>query len=760
MYMLKLALSARGRHAALRNSLHVHPRRRGVLAVMVLAAAGSAGPMLSKADPSSDDRLNEVVVTARKRAENLQEVPISVAAYTSSDLQAQSLETLADVAQMTPNLLYGQKIQSGSSAGELYIRGVGQQDTQGAFNPSVGLYVDGVYLARPTADDIEMLDVQRLEVLYGPQGTLFGKNTNGGAINVVTRSPDLTMTRPTGTMQLQGGDYDRFDADGSIDLPLASGKAALLLTASRRTQSGYSVRIDGQDQANQNRSSGRAKLLVKLADSVEATLSLDGTHLNERSSAYRLVAVRTASTIPTLYANFTPYRYDDRWVTASDFNYNGTGPNENAGHVWGTSLSLNWDSPWGSLKSITAYRTLSVESEFDPDGSPLTILDVFNSVRQHQISQELQWTGKSNDRLDWVFGLYYFRETVDDDQPVNIALEYFNGAANFNPLLHIVNQNYAAYGQATLALSNRLKLTLGARAGNDRADVGRLQVDYPIPTIEQPFVRGVADWNSLLPRAGLTFQWTPDLMIYSSASEGSKSGGYNGRAGSIAEFNRYDPEKVWSFELGLRSDWLDRRLRLNATAFYSLYRDFQILLNRSVTVDGKPTPFSFVGNMPRASIRGGELTLQAIPMSGLRLLTGLGVTDGRYEEILAGAPVTLQSQFVDTPKFTVTAGTEYTTHLGARYQLVSRVDYVHKSTIQFDYGNSPYVAQRPYGVLNARLTLQMPDPDLSVFVFGQNLTDTHYAVGGLDDGPTGSLGEIVKQMGPPREWGFGARYRF
>jgi iron complex outermembrane receptor protein len=372
----------------------------------------------------------------------------------------------------------------------------------------------------------------------------------------------------------------------------------------------------------------------------------------------------------------------------------------------------------------------------------------------------VQLTGNARQRLEWVLGLYYFRELVDDDQPANVGLEFFHGAANFDPLLHIINRNYAAYGQAAYKLSRRLTATVGIRAGNDLADVGREQVGYPTPNVQQPFVRRSADWNSWLPRAGVSFQWTPTLMLYASAAEGSKSGGFNGRAGSIEEFNQYEPETVRNIELGLRSDWFEQRLRVNATLFYSQYRDFQILLNRSVTVNGQPTPFSFVGNMPRASIRGAEMMVQAVPLPGLKLLTALGITDGRYEDILPGAPVSLDSQFVDAPKVTVTAGAEYATRIRADYQLTARIDYVHKSTIQFDYGNSSLVAQRPYGLVNARITLQSRKPQASVYLFCQNLGDAHYAVGGIDDGPSGSLGEVVRQMGPPREWGLGADYRF
>ncbi len=735
--------------------------RHGLLTALAVASTGSFSARA--ADGSDGASLQTVTVTARKRAEDAQAVPVSITAYTQDELQARSVQRLSELGQLTPNFLYGQKIQSGSSAGQVYIRGIGQQDTNVAFSPGVGIYVDGVYLGRAQGNDVDMPDVERVEVLFGPQGTLFGKNTNGGAINIVTRRPDASAGAPSGSLEVQAGDYRRLDVATFLNLPLARDTAALAVSAATDHMDGYSTRADGQDQANRNRSSGRIQLLLRPVDDVEAVVRVDGTTFDEHSAAYRLVAVRASSPIPTLYAARTPYRYDNRWVTTSDFQTDGTGPNRNAGGVWGSSLTLQWDRPWGTLKSITAFRQLSVDSQFDPDGSPLSVLDVFNIVQQHQVSEEVQGTGTSmSGRLEWVAGLYYFKEIAQDNQPANVAVELFNGAANFDPRLHVVNQNYAAFGQVNWHATQSLTLTAGAREGQDTAYAGLVQVGYPTPVVQTPFVDHSARWTSFLPRLGATVQWTPTLMTFLSAAEGSKSGGFNGRASSATEFTRFEPERVRSYETGVRSDWLDKRLRFNATAFFNDYRDFQIQLNRSVTDPdtGQPVAFSFVGNIPKARVRGAEMSIEALPVARLKLAAGLGITDGRYLRVLAGAPVTTSSRFVNAPRYTFTSSVEYSAGLGAMGRVTWHVDYVHKSRIEYDYSNSPLVAQSPYGLLNARLTWQPADKRLSLFAFGTNLTDTHYATGGIDDGPGGSLGEVVKLMGAPREWGAGATYRF
>jgi iron complex outermembrane receptor protein len=721
--------------------------------------AGATAEVNAEMNVSS--RSETVTVTARIIAEDLQKVPESVAVSTADDLTGLSIQRLSDLGQVTPNFLYGQKIQSGSSAGQIYIRGIGQQDTNVQFSPGVGMYVDGVYLGRAQANDLELADVERVEVLYGPQGTLFGKNSDGGAISVVTKSPDLSASSPTGTVDLQTGSFGRFDARMLLDVPLSSNRAALQISAGEWHQDGYSTRLlDGQDQANQNRSAARVQLLLRPTDNLEVSLGADGAIFNERSAAYRLVEVRTDSALPVLYAA-AGLPYNNQWVTQSDYQYNGTGPNRNAGNLWGTSLTLTWKRPWGTLKSITAFRKLHVESDFDPDGSPFTVLDVFNPVNQHQFSQELQATGTSfGERLHWVAGLYYFGERATDIQPLNIALEIFDGAANLSYNNYVVNHNYAGYGQATFDLTHKLKLTAGGRLSADTVNAQRDQTGYPIPVIQQPLVYRSASWVSFLPRVGLDYQWTPKVMTYASVAEGAKSGGFNGRASSVAEFTEFQPEKVWAYEVGIRSEWFDQRLRINATGYFSDYRDFQIQLNRSMTdpVTGLPVAFSFVGNMPKATIKGGEASVTALPLAGLRLSAGLGITEGRYVTVIPGAPVTTESQFVNAPRNAVTAGAEYSKTLSRVGQLIGRVDYIHKSRIQYDYGNSPLVAQDPYGLLNARISWQPPHSRISYYAFGTNLTDTHYAVGGLDDGPGGSLGEVVKLMGAPREWGLGATF--
>jgi iron complex outermembrane recepter protein len=731
------------------------------------AAPDSPGDLSAAAEPA--DRLEEIVVTSRKTEEPLQRVPLSVVAITGDDLEKRSLDTLADVSTTTPNFTFSQQSQGGRSAGVIYIRGVGQADVLATYDPAVGVYIDGVYLGRMQGNDLGMMDIERVEVLRGPQGTLFGKNTSGGAINIVSKEPDPAPDALSGRAELTGGNFHRFDVVGSLNLPLVNDKVALLVEASRRTQEGYGERADGESTGSTNRDSGRISVLVKPSDEISALLSADGTHYNETNAVMRLVTVN--SNLPAIIAlnTFTPFKYDDRWVSPTPFFSYATGPNLSRGDLAGTSLTLTYDPGWVTLKSISAYRRNNVHNDLDPDVAPITIIDQFEQVNQDQFSQELQATGASfADRLNWVMGAYYFREAATDNADFNVLVPLFGNAAGFGQHNAVLNSSIAAYGQGTYKLTERLRLTAGIRFTHDEKEDDRTRPTFPGGLPIDPPTTKSASWNDASPRIGLDYQWTPNFMTYFSFAEGYKAGGFNGRADSIEDFNKYDPEKVRTYEFGLRSDLFERRVRFNATAFYNDYTDLQLEVNGTDTVNGVPGPFAIVDNIPKARVTGGELELDVIPTTGLTLSSGLGLTYGKYLQLptdarFSGAqPITLESQFVNTPKLSATVGAEYTANLSRILSATGRMDYSYRSTIFYDPGNTDLLRQGGYGLLNARLTFEYLPQHISVSIFGTNLTDKLYIVGGLNDAtvPNPNVGVGNVNMAPPRMYGASVKVKF
>ena len=253
------------------------------------------------ADLDLADLMNiDIIVTPRKHEESLQRVPLSISAVSTDELERRSIDSLSELGQSTPNFTFGQQPQGGRSSNVIYIRGVGQRDTLSTYDSAVGIYLDGVYLSRMQGNDLEMLEIERVEILRGPQGTLFGKNTSGGALSVITRQPDLAAKDVTGRVQLIAGSRERFDLLGSANIPLAAGKAALKLAGVQRKQNGYGHRIDGGDMNDADRNSLRAQFLVEPFSRFTALLAADRTHFDESNAMYKLVGVNTS--IPTIAA--------------------------------------------------------------------------------------------------------------------------------------------------------------------------------------------------------------------------------------------------------------------------------------------------------------------------------------------------------------------------------------------------------------------------------------------------------------------------
>lgn len=711
--------------------------------------------------------LEEIVVTARRREENLQTVPLSVSAFSQAQLEQRNLETLLDLGQSVPNFNFGQTLNGGSLAGIAFVRGIGQRDAHPAYDPGVGIYVDGVYMGRMYANNLDMLELERVEVLLGPQGTLFGKNTSGGAVNIVTRGPDVSAGAFSGRAQLTAGSRNRQDALASINVPLVADRMALRLAASRLTQDGYGRRADGQEMANTDRTAARAQLLLQGSERFTVMLSGDWTEFDERNASFKLVATNPG--VPPLVAlnTFTTQRYDDRWLSPGDYFYNGSGPNSVRGNLWGGSLAVTYDAGSATLKAITGYRELSAHSDVDPDGAPVVVINKFETVDQHQFSQELQASGAAGDRFDWVVGAYYFKEKSNDTDRFDLLPALFGPTRGFSRRIPVENESLAGYGQINWKLTEKLRLTTGLRWTDDEKKVSTSQFNF-IAAAEYPTQSGVHSSTTWSPRVGMDYRWSDDLMTYVSVAQGAKNGGFNGRAGRVSDFLEFDDEVVWTYEVGMRSDWLDGRMRLNATAYYSRYEDLQLQISGSTVVNGAPAPFSLITNIPEATIKGGELELSFTPVRGLTFSGGLGLTYAEYTELptdprfVASRVITEDSELSHVPEAAYSLGAEHAAALTDGLALITRVDYAHKSRIFYAPENTSNSLQPAYGLLNARVSFKHERSGITLSFFGTNLTDERYIVAAFDDAnnPNPGLGFATVAQGAPREWGISAQVEF
>lgn len=695
------------------------PRRAGVFAWLaaVLAGVGASDRNANAQAPEpnvAEGQLEEVVVTAEKRETNLQRTAIAVTAVDATTIAAAGAENLYDISRLVPNTQFG-----GQFGASLYIRGIGQQQSSILSDPGATVYVDGVYRPRIAGNTVNFSDVDRAEVLRGPQGTLFGKNAIGGAMNIITAAP---TDRLEGDGALQYGSRDHWKADAAANIPITSDLAARVSFGSN-TQNGYMHNLaTGQRLADTDYYVLRGALLWQITPDLDVTLRSDYTHENQKGSGLKLV-------LPTT----------DPYYSTDDYATYGTDPSYLRANDSGVSATIAWRTDVGTLKSISAYRRYSYRFADDNDATPLSLVYSPEHNAQHFFSEELQYVGQAFDnRLDWTTGLFYLDETIKGDQQVRLGAF---GLA-FDNTLDQNAKSYAAYGQLTYHATERLGATVGLRYSVDHKEDSFVSIVPGGPTLIDD--RGLTNtWRAATPKFTLEYQATADAMVYATASKGFKSGGYNGSPSEPSDFQPFDQETLWNYELGLKSEWLDRRLRANLTVYQMNYDGIQTTINKA--------PNILIENAGDARIRGVEAEFDFLPVSSVLLTAAFGENDFKYTRLNADAQaagITDEDISANSPKYTAQVGGQYTASFGAR-SLVLRSDYSWRSKTYFDAFSDEAIAQDSYGLWSARVNYGV-EGSWSVFVYGLNLTDTAYHVGGNQ-----ALSNIVVIQGAPREIGIG-----
>jgi iron complex outermembrane recepter protein len=763
--------------------------------ILVAQAGTSAEQTLTKTVTSSTNRstgkieagrntIEEIIVTARKREERLQDTPISITAFSAQDIEARSIHELSDIGAFTPNMEITPGAVNGGNSAQVFIRGVGQLDWMVTGDPGVGIYVDGVYLARTVGGILDLVDIERIEILRGPQGTLYGKNTIGGAINLVTSLPDGELD---GYAEVTTGRYDRMDFKGSIEFPIVSDQLSAKLSVVSNNRDGYGKRLaDGGELGDEESLSGRGILRWLPTENLEVILSIDGTKSRESMTSRDLVAVVPTPTMG-LYTLLTG-PYDEQFLTESPYDTFGTGSNFNELDVWGASITATWDFDNGSFKSISSYRELESASGLDPDGSPKDVIDEVDLVDQNQFTQEIQWISTAFDeRLDWLIGAFYSQEDAKAILDVKILSELYpalealpgaviplgppgsgapilGGAGNpFNAILDldvfnfndVEVESYAVFGHGTFQLTEQFSITAGARYTHEKKKYNLFAIHRRSNTFAVPESEVSESWDAFSPKVGLEYQWTSDLMTYVSATRGFKSGGFNGRPAASNGIQPFDPETLWSYEIGVKSQWFDDRLQMNAAAFFNNYKDIQLKID---TLDGNGNFATFIENAAKAEVMGFELEFIARLAPGLDIMGGLGLLDAEYTKVKPGAEVTKDHEFTETPKRSFNIAAQYEFPMFGIGSMSFRTDYSNKSKVYHNTINTEEVAQNAVGLLNMRLTFEETEGKWVVALFGTNLTDKKYIMAGT--GVMESLGFAEAIYSRPREWGLSFKYHF
>ena len=747
--------------------------------------------------------LEEIVVTAQKRTENLQDTPIAITAVTGAMLEAKGRGDIAELGQMTPNLVFNttSPVSGASSGAVVFIRGIGQTDFQLTTDPGVGTYIDGVYVARSIGGVMDVLDLERVEVLRGPQGTLFGRNTIGGAISLVTRDPGKTFQ---GSAAVTGGSDDRADLRLSVSGPVTDNLRVGLVASSKNRDGYIHGLLDNRDLGNVNRDSARATVLFEPSNTFSARLTVDGTRIREQNAASKLVGItltapgattrtdliynRKTGKVDTEIVPIPPgspslaflynlvdapllgtQPYDGRWITPDLNSTYATGPNGTELNIWGTALTLEKKLPFdAAIKSITAYRSTDGAFHRDPDGSPLKVTENDNfNYKQKQFSQELQLTGEAiGRRLKYVGGLYYFRETGNDFLNVTLPLA-FGSLTNYT---FVKNKSYAAYGQLNFEVTNTLRVTGGVRytkdkkeyrvpAGTGGVDNGLLGLFGPTGTFTPFIPAGTYDksFTNTSFKAGVDWKPSNDTLFYLSYSEGFKSGGFNTRyLIPVPAVITYDPELLTTYEGGVKWEGFDRHLRVNASVFHSNYRNIQL----TVYEQGAP----ITRNGGSAHINGAELEVSAVPFERLTISGGLGYLDAKYTDVptpIATLPldqqITSDKELAKTPKWTLNGRIEYRAPVSERGEVRLSADAMYSSHVWNDAINSKYLFQPAYALVNASIGYSFNDGQWSVTAFVDNLTDHRI----IESGDSNySIGFHEANFNRPRQYGVTVGTRF
>ncbi|WP_395647639.1 TonB-dependent receptor [Terricaulis sp.] len=692
------------------------------------ALAPSASAQTAQSQASDDQGIGEVVVTAQRREEQLIDVPIAITAIGAEEIQNITAGYMTDVGIKAPNVIMDQS----SISPRIAIRGVTSQSSINAgFPPAIGVYVDEVYQGRDPTFNTILSDVARLEILRGPQGTLYGKNTIGGAINIITQAP-------TEDFQASGdvtfGNYGLIQGRASLSGALVPNQVRARLSLAHRERDGYlNNTTTGQDLNDISATGGRLVIDADLAPNLRARFSADafsedGTSALETGPAVINGTVVALAGIPTQVA-------DDNVVQLDGAEFA-----ERA--LEGYSARFDWDFQGFTLTSITAYRDYTSNFGDDSDGLPINAFNVGREENGENFSQEFRLTSTTDGPLSWILGAYFYNENTENIRRIQLGpifpyLLAGNNAAIFYPTYAgeagrtestIEGQSWALFGSLSYDLSADLHLGAGLRYTDEQKDFSYIQyytqtyTAGPGPSVIPNFAVNIPRRNESYSDGqftgdlSLSYDITDDQVIFARYSHGYKAGGFQTDVISppfdpLAQFG-FDPETVDNYEIGYKSFWFGRRLELNLAAFHMDWQDKQeqVFTGLSFIID----------NAASATSDGVELEFTARPAPGLTLDGNFAYLDAHYEEF-AGSPGAIGRPIPNQPEYSGSLGAQYVTPVYEGVELFSRADVIYRDESFVNVTNA--LTNPAVTTLNARVGLQSADNGWGIYLWGRNITD-------------------------------------
>jgi len=733
--------------------------------------------------------IEEVTVTAQKREGTLQETPISITAFTGDAIEALGFRQSVDITAQTPNFNVGYP-NGDTGVPAPFIRGVGLNDFGVLNQGPIASYGDETYISSNAAQIFQLLDVERVEVLRGPQGTLYGRNATGGAVNFVSRKP---TEETEGWIRAGAGSFGQQKLEGAIGGPLAENwgyRAAVLKSDS---DGWIKNLVTGNDQQGIDELAYRLLVETQASDDLHILLNIHGGKSESDSVQYRhlgvwdaqgaqcdLASIRRGQCADIFgYSEQAPYTTADGRVlpAAGDYdegNYDLESTNDT--DFWGLSVTADWNVGDYVLTSISSFDDMEDFRPEESDASPNDLLTGELAVDQETYSQEfrLSWQG---DGRSWIAGAYYLNDKATDNtafdilgglRPLFIGDDVNCSAAPGNPGGFCPEQfvqksksgteqeitSLALFFDTTLEITDRLKLSTGLRYTDEEIKHSSFYF-FDEPESGNPVQPGFPnssdnDFQNVSGRVLLDFQFSDQLLLYGGISTGFKAGGIQSTSDGVAH---YDEEELLSYEVGFKSTLAGGKVRFNGSAFYYDYSDLQVFA--FVIVDG--LGFSTISNAADAKIVGAEFEFQWLPIDNLFINLGLGLLDAEYEDFVLPTGDFSGNTITMSPEVTFNGLIQYDIFFDNSSKVTLQTDFSYQDDVSFDALNNPLLGEEAYWLFNATVSWSSADDSWEVAAFGRNLGDEEYLVYAFD---LSFFGFNEEMLGTPQSYGIDVTYRF
>ncbi len=732
------------------------------------------------------DVIEEVLVTAQKRQENIQDVPISITAFSADDLADRNIIDLTDLAQAVPNLNY---VSDGTLKNNApSIRGVTNPSAGNAgMDSPLAVYIDEVYMGNNVGQHFDLFDIERVEVLRGPQGTLFGRNALGGLINIITPTPGNDIE---GYAEATYGDYDLIRLRAGVRGPVVRDRLYASLSASYVDRGGYVDNLHTGNDVNTEGNWGlRAKFVLDASEDLRLTAAFDYREVDQTTRTYDIAGYNNPPGGPlSLFQPNGPALVDaDPFDRTISQDFEGVERLES----FGASLTADLSFDGIAVKSITAVRTHDYFQSYDADNTevPITIREAPEEM--DSFMQEIRVSSENDNALQWIVGAtYYTQETVNefssqlnnetlvsDDLlativglPAELLIAFGVLIPPFGDTRSVGEtdlDSLAGYANITYRLTERLQLNAGIRYTREEKSIAYVQDSPPanqffgLPQI--PFTEASTTFDATTPAIGLDFAVTDDILTYAKASRGFKSGGFNDSFAS-SPGDLFDQETLWNYEVGLKSTFWNQRARFNMALYRMDWKDVQSVFNE--VPPGSFVPLAIIDTIADIETTGVEAELVPVPVEALRLEASVGVIDAEYTNPSAraiGFGVASGQSVESVPPYTLSGGFEYTFGLqeAGDLTLAAHAEYRDETplaSIQTGVAN----VQDAYGLIDASLTYRSADAQWSLQFWCKNLTDEEYVTAQftIDSAATSPISAVYHSLGAPRTWGLEARYTF